>query len=58
MTPLSDIKDEEGGRVAEDLVNGIEGLKKGSVPEMYDYKGVAIWGEGVKRLLSRASKKK
>lgn len=58
MTPLSEIRDEESGRVAEDLVTAIEGLTKGSVPEMYDYKGVAIWGEGVKRLLRRGGEQK
>ena len=57
MTPLSEIRDDEDGRVAEELVAAIEGLTKGSVPEMYDYKGAANWGEAVTRFLSRKGKK-
>lgn len=53
MTPLSEVRDEEGGRVAADLLAAIEGLTNGSVPEMHDYKGVEVWGEGVKQFLSR-----
>ena len=58
MTTLSEVRDEEGGTIAEELVAAIDGLTKGSVPEMYDYKGVAIWGEGVRHFLSRGGREK
>lgn len=58
MTTLSDVRDEEGGTIAAELVAAIEGLTKGSVPEMYDYKGVAIWGEGVRHFLRRGGRQK
>lgn len=47
LYPLSEIKEEEGGRVAEELAIAVEGLKNGSVPEMWTYKRGVVWGERV-----------
>jgi len=50
LYPLGDIKDEtgDGGEdVAEELAQAIEGLQKGSVPEMWTYKRGVVWGERV-----------
>lgn len=45
---LREIKEEGNG---ERLVEAIEGLKKGSTPEMFFYKRGVVWGEGVKAYL-------
>jgi len=41
------VKEEENGKVAEDLAQAIEGLRAGSVPEMWHYKRGVVWGERV-----------
>ncbi|KAL4795562.1 hypothetical protein BDV19DRAFT_389156 [Aspergillus venezuelensis] len=46
--PLDDVKREGLG---EELAAAIEGLKSGSVPEVYGYKMGKYWGEGVKAFL-------
>ncbi|KAL4938197.1 hypothetical protein BDV06DRAFT_232044 [Aspergillus oleicola] len=46
--PLDDIKREGLG---EDLATAIEGLRGGSVPEVYGYKRGEYWGEAVKAFL-------
>ncbi|KAL4969550.1 heme-dependent oxidative N-demethylase family protein [Aspergillus stella-maris] len=46
--PLDDIKQDGLG---EELATAIEGLKSGSVPEVYGYKRGEYWGEGVKAFL-------
>lgn len=48
MSRLREIKDEGLG---EELATAIEGLKEGSVPEVYLYKRGAEWGNAVKRYL-------
>lgn len=45
---MSEIKEEGNGEV---LAQAIEGLKSGSVPEMYFYKRGVVWGEAVKEFL-------
>jgi len=47
LYPLKDVKEEENGKVAEDLAQAIEGLRAGSVPEMWHYKRGVVWGERV-----------
>lgn len=48
LDTLEEVKAEGSG---EDLAAAIEGLKAGSVPEMYFYKRGVIWGERVKEFL-------
>lgn len=45
---LADVKAEGSG---EDLANAIDGLAKGSVPDMHFYKRGVVWGEKVKAFL-------
>lgn len=46
--PIQQIKDEGLG---EELALAIEGLKKGNVPEIHDYKNTDVWGDAVKAFL-------
>ncbi|KAJ5895255.1 hypothetical protein N7495_006946 [Penicillium taxi] len=46
--PLTDIKAEGWG---EELSQAIDGLQKGSVPEIHHYKRAGVWGEAVKAYL-------
>jgi hypothetical protein len=46
--PLSDVRDEGSG---EALADAVDGLTKGSVPEMAVYKGQHMWGEKVNAFL-------
>ncbi|KAB8302490.1 hypothetical protein EYC80_005892 [Monilinia laxa] len=48
LTPLSQLKEEGFG---EELAEAIDGLKKGSVPEIHYYKRGVVWGETVKEYL-------
>lgn len=48
LYPLKQVKEEGLG---EELATAIEGLEKGSVPEMYFYKRGVVWGEEVKAYL-------
>ncbi|KAJ5489950.1 hypothetical protein N7453_010775 [Penicillium expansum] len=46
--PVRQIKDEGSG---EDLANAVDGLKRGNVPEMHNYKKGDVWGEALKDFL-------
>ncbi|QSZ28624.1 hypothetical protein DSL72_003123 [Monilinia vaccinii-corymbosi] len=48
LTPLTQVKEEGLG---EELAEAIDGLRKGSVPEVHDYKRGVVWGEKVKAYL-------
>jgi len=48
LYPLRRIKEEGGG---EEFIDAIEGLQKGSVPQIHLYKRAMVWGEAVKRYL-------
>jgi hypothetical protein len=50
---LEDVKQEEDGKVAEELAQAIEGLRKGSVPEMWHYKRGVVWGARVCKYLRK-----
>lgn len=47
LYPLSEVKGEENGEMAERLAEAIEGFGKGSVPEMTIYKRQVVWGDKV-----------
>lgn len=51
MTPLSQVKEEDGGQMGPALAEAIGGLASGSVPEIATYKGATIWGDSVKAYL-------
>ncbi|CAD6441585.1 205a80d9-7c57-4702-bc4f-138470d155a5 [Sclerotinia trifoliorum] len=48
LTPLAQVKEEGLG---EELAEAIDGLRKGSVPEIHYYKRGVVWGEKVKQYL-------
>jgi hypothetical protein len=51
MYPLTEIRGEEGGKVARDLCEAIDGLTRGNVPEMVRYKRAVVWGDKVREFL-------
>jgi hypothetical protein len=51
MYPLTEIRGEEGGKVARDLCEAIDGLTRGNVPEMARYKRAVVWGDKVREFL-------
>lgn len=51
MYPLVEIKGEDGGRVARELCEAIDGLVRGNVQEMWRYKRAVVWGDKVKEFL-------
>ncbi|KAF7960598.1 hypothetical protein EAE96_000274 [Botrytis aclada] len=48
LTPLTQVK---GEGLGEELAEAIDGLRKGSVPEIHYYKRGVVWGEKVKEYL-------
>ncbi|EDO02341.1 hypothetical protein SS1G_04817 [Sclerotinia sclerotiorum 1980 UF-70] len=48
LTPLAQVKEEGLGK---ELAEAIDGLRKGSVPEIHYYKRGVVWGEKVKEYL-------
>lgn len=51
MYALEDVREEEGGKVAIDLCDAIEGLTRGNVPEIARYKRAMVWEDKVKEFL-------
>jgi hypothetical protein len=48
--PLQEVKDEGSG---EELIEAIDGLKKGNMPDIHFYKCAPVWGDAVKAFLKK-----